>query len=680
MNETETPIREAVISPWWLVLCLVGVDYFSSLAYLPSLAVRAAGVFAPLGALLVVAVTLGIALPVYLYVVGRSPHGRGGIGLIERHIPGWRGKLLVLGLLAFVTTDFVATQNLSTADAAEHLLGNRGFNGLVDWSVKAVVQPWLPQRDWCRRLALLCDRQLVVTIILTLTTFGLWVYSRKYSPRFFLRCALIVVPIYLLLNSVVIGSGLWYAIYKPTESGSTLFHNWLAEVKSAAGGGLIATPFSGYGSLLMLAIGTFPFMALGLSGFELSMAVAPIVKGDPSATDQLSSRIRNMRKLLITAAAVMAVFLPAAVLAATLLVPHGAYQAHGAAVHRALAYLAHGEILADGRAGQAVNPLFGPAFGAVYDCCTIVMLCLAGGSVAVALHDFIPEYLTRMGMEIGWVRKLGVKLRFFNIILLVVAILFRARIDALEWVYTTSVLMLLADASLAGFLETRQRFSESRWKRLIPYLFLLALAFFLAMLVSTLLISRSGIEIALAFALGILITSGISRWIRSTELRFKGFRFADDVTRRRWEELAGIEFEVLVPHRPGIHSRAEKQQVIRRNHRIDAETPMIFIEATLGDTSEFFQMPLMRIAREDGIEVIFVTGCVSTAHVIAAIGLELSRMGRPPEIHFGWSDERPLSANLNFLLFGEGNVPWMVRALIVRACPDREKQPLVIIG
>jgi hypothetical protein len=107
---------------------------------------------------------------------------------------------------------------------------------------------------------------------------------------------------------------------------------------------------------------------------------------------------------------------------------------------------------------------------------------------------------------------------------------------------------------------------------------------------------------------------------------------------------------------------------------------MIFIEATLGDTSEFLQAPLMRIAREEGIEVMFVTGCVSTAHVIAAIALEMARVGRPPEIHFGWSDERPLSANLNFLLFGEGNIPWMVRALIVRACPEKEKQPLIMIG
>src|SRR5262245_33021829 len=119
-------------SAWWLVLCLIGLDYFSTLAYLPSLAVEAAGPLAPFAALLVVAVTLLAALPVYLYVVGRSPHGRGGTGIIERLVPGWAGKLLVLLILAFVATDYVVTQNLSVADAAAPLRANPSFRGHLD--------------------------------------------------------------------------------------------------------------------------------------------------------------------------------------------------------------------------------------------------------------------------------------------------------------------------------------------------------------------------------------------------------------------------------------------------------------------------------------------------------------------------------------------------------------------
>jgi hypothetical protein len=66
--------------------------------------------------------------------------------------------------------------------------------------------------------------------------------------------------------------------------------------------------------------------------------------------------------------------------------------------------------------------------------------------------------------------------------------------------------------------------------------------------------------------------------------------------------------------------------------------------------------------------------------VIAAIALELSKVGKPPEIHFGWSNERPIAANLNFLLFGQGNIPWMVRDLIRKAEPNPDRQPPTIIG
>ena len=65
-------------NPWPLILGLVGVDYFSTLAYLPSIAVEAAGIWAPIAAVGVVLVTFLLALPVYWYIVGGAPDGRGG--------------------------------------------------------------------------------------------------------------------------------------------------------------------------------------------------------------------------------------------------------------------------------------------------------------------------------------------------------------------------------------------------------------------------------------------------------------------------------------------------------------------------------------------------------------------------------------------------------------------------
>ena len=84
--------------------------------------------------------------------------------------------------------------------------------------------------------------------------------------------------------------------------------------------------------------------------------------------------------------------------------------------------------------------------------------------------------------------------------------------------------------------------------------------------------------------------------------------------------------------------------------------------------------------QEEGVFILRIQRCASIAHTIAALALELSKAGSPPEIHFGWSAQSPMAANLSFLLFGEGNVPWMVRELILDAEPDPAKQPKVIIG
>src|ERR671913_1265660 len=109
---------------WLWVMCLTGVDYFSTLAYQPSIAFENAGLLAPFATVVLVLVTLFGALPVYRYVAGRSFGGQGSIGMLAALTSGWPGKLVVLVLLGFAATDFVITKTLSAADAAEHLIGN----------------------------------------------------------------------------------------------------------------------------------------------------------------------------------------------------------------------------------------------------------------------------------------------------------------------------------------------------------------------------------------------------------------------------------------------------------------------------------------------------------------------------------------------------------------------------
>ncbi|MGD9635581.1 MAG: amino acid transporter, partial [Pirellulales bacterium] len=626
---------------WLWVMCLTGVDYFSTLGYQPSIGFEAVGLLAPMATVVLVLVTLGCALPIYSKVAEESPLGQGSIAMLERLLRGWRAKILVLILLGFAATDFVITKTLSAADAAEHLIHNPLWGDAPD----------------------ILQSQMVVTMTLLVGLGAMFLRGFKEV----IAIAVTIVTVYLTLNLIVIGSGLYYLAFHGEE-----FREWYTDVH--AGNWYFEHEGSGWLTVIAACILFFPKLALGLSGFETGVAVMPLVKGDPDDDPHKPmGRIRNTRKLLATAALIMSVLLLGSSTVITTLIEPEALLTEGQAQNRALAFIAHGQTK------MSINPLFGERFGTIYDMSTVAILWFAGASAMSGLLNLVPRYLPRYGMAPRWAEAVRALVIVFTLINLLVTWVFGASVVAQSGAYATGVLVLMSSAAVAVVIDQWRARSGSRLAR-IPWGPVVAMIVFFYTTVAVIIEKPDGIKIAATFILATLVFSFISRLQRSKELRFEKFDFVDDHSRFLWDALRHLEFPVLVPHRPGHHTIEQKDERMRRVHRLNEDVPIVFVEAVLGDTSEFEHNPLLEVVEEEGRFIVRLKRCASIAHAVATVALELSKTGKPPEIHFGWSDESPLAANLGFLLFGEGNVPWIVRELIQKSQPDSKKRPRVIIG
>ncbi len=379
--------------PWWRVMCLTGVDYFSTLGYQSGIAFLAAGLISPVATLVLVLVTLFAALPVYNRVAAASPYGQGSIAMLEKLFPGWTGKVFVLVLLGFATTDFIITMTLSAADAAAHFVHN----------------PYTPHS---------LQNQMNVTLFLLAILGAIFLKGFKEA----INVAVVLVGIYLALNLIVTLVSFVHVLQQPH-----LVSDW----KNAI--------FVQHGSLLSI-IGIsallFPRLALGLSGFETGVAVMPLIE-----SEDLDARISNTRRLLAAAAGIMSVFLIGTSIVTTLLIPAADFQQGGPANGRAMAYLAH--------------QYLGNGFGTLYDLSTILILAFAGASAMAGLLNLIPRYLPGFGMAPEWARASRPLVLVFLSIAFMVTRLFHANVDAQGGAYATGVLVLITSASFAVTIAAR---------------------------------------------------------------------------------------------------------------------------------------------------------------------------------------------------------------------------------
>jgi hypothetical protein len=631
----EAQHAEHTTHPWYLVLWLTGVDYFSTLGYQPGLALLAAGALSPLATVLLVLVTLCGALPIYAQVARRSYAGQGSIAMLEHLLSGWKSKIFVLVLLGFAATDFVITITLSAADATQH----------------AIENPLLRHH--------LAGLHLPITIGLLAL---LAVVFLKGLGEAIGVAAAIALP-YILLNVIVLMRGCVEIAQHPEAVA-----NWQAALWRGQ---------ADWTGLLIAAALIFPKLALGLSGFETGVSVMPLVAGgtdDDRHAGHLTTtahppygRINATRKLLAAAALMMSVLLIVSSFVTALLIPEEQYRTGGEAAGRALAYLAHAYL--------------GHAFGTVYDLSTILILWFAGASAMAGLLNLLPRYLPRFGMAPRWVAFRRPLVLVLFLICVIVTWIFKANVEVQGGAYATGVLALMLSAAVAVALALRQQavdpHSGGAPSTLLSWYFWLVSAVFAFTFVDNVIGRPDGIYIASAFIFCVLVSSAISRYQRATELRVAALTFADEASSALWHQIRGKKVN-LVPLRMSTpEQRVRKAEEIRTYYHVKG--PLAFLHVGLLDNRSEFMAPLsVRVFREGENSVIEVSGAIAIANTIAYI----SELIDPISIFVGLTRQNLMSQSFQFLLWGEGETGLMLYKILLRYwewTPGEDVRPLIFL-
>lgn len=596
---------------WYQVLTLTGVDYFSTIAYQPGIALLAVGALAPFSTLLLILVTLFGAVPTYIEVSKRSYSGQGSIAILESLLSGWSGKLGVIALIAFAVTDFVITITLSSSDAAAHLVENVYFKHYVGHDQIPVA--------------------LGFVIFLAIVFY--------IGIREAIVVAISVTIPFLLLNLITILYGMHEVFTHPY-----LLTNWIHDPQFRID----------YFSLFIVSAIAFPKLALGLSGFETGVSVMPLIedKGNKRSDGYPENRIRRTKYMLITAATIMSFYLMTSSVVSSVLIKRAKVADGGEAAGRALSYLAHKYV--------------GSIFGTVYDISSIVILWFAGASAMAGLLAIIPRYLPRFGMAPKWVETRRPLVILIGIISVIILLIFKANVNKQSGAYATGVLALILSASFAVFLSFFKEYKSSHSSKLLKkiiYFAGVALVFAYTFL-DNILERPDGIIIASSFFLIILLTSAVSRWQRAFELRIDSHQFVDQESERLFQSIKNKQVN-LVPISSGspqwFHHKKEK---ILQYYRM--EKKIAYLTIHLRDDRSDFLSPLelrVRYMKDDPDTYwVEIFGAVAIPNTVAYISEQLD----PVAIYLGLARKNAMEQALFYLLFGEGEIGILTYKVLVQ--------------
>jgi hypothetical protein len=199
------------------------------------------------------------------------------------------------------------------------------------------------------------------------------------------------------------------------------------------------------------------------------------------------------------------------------------------------------------------------------------------------LVNIVPRYLPRYGMAPEWTRAVRPLALAFTAVAFAITVIFRADVQAQAGAYATGVLVLMSSAAVAVTLSVRRR-----GRRPATLAFGLITLVFAYTTIANIFERPDGVKIASFFIAAILTTSLISRVTRATELRMTEITL-DDNAQQFVKEAAEGELRIIAnePDARDLLEYLDKEHEERTKNQIPADDPVLFLEVTVADPSEF---------------------------------------------------------------------------------------------
>ena len=192
-----------------------------------------------------------------------------------------------------------------------------------------------------------------------------------------------------------------------------------------------------------------------------------------------------------------------------------------------------------------------------------------------------------------------------------------------------------------------------------------------------------GIKLASVFIVTIVITSLISRALRSTELRVHGFEPDEQATQYIKDAASRGSAIRIIANRPGSGLPEEYEGKLREasdSHHVPPGDPVLFLEVQPGDASEFSDVLKVHGVRV-GRHRVLRAKSPAIPNAIAALLLYIrDQTGHIPHVYFGWTEGNPITYLLKFLAFGEGDTAPVTREVLRQFEPDPQRRPRVHVG